>query len=286
MTRLDLHQTRRATHWLFRVSISLTTTLACPLLATAGPPLPGLVGAVAVGQASYGTVKGRLVWGGDTLPPAVDLVEKGKAPKDPEICAKDQSILSHALEVDPKSKGVAHGFAYIIRPKGTNPDAVKDLLAAKPKLEIDQKNCDFLPHSIAMMQDQSLVLKSSDAVGHNVRLSGFNNPGINQVLAPKGQLDIKLVAERFPIEIRCDIHPWMHGHVMIFDHPFFAVTGPDGSFELRGVPPGSQNVVVWQEKVGYVTPGMARGMPVNVAAGEVVNLREIKIDPAKVKNGN
>ena len=73
---------------------------------------------------------------------------------------------------------------------------------------------------------------------------------------------------------------------MIFDHPFFAVTGPDGSFELRGVPPGSQNVVVWQEKVGYVTPGMARGMPVNVAAGEVVNLREIKIDPAKVKNGN
>ena len=41
---------------------------------------------------------------------------------------------------------------------------------------------------------------------------------------------------------------------MIFDHPFFAVTGPDGSFEIKGVPAGDQNVVVWQEKIGYVTP--------------------------------
>ena len=55
--------------------------------------------------------------------------------------------------------------------------------------------------------------------------------------------------------VACDIHPWMHGHVMIFDHPFFAVTGPDGSFEIKGVPAGDQNVVVWQEGVGYVTPG-------------------------------
>ena len=70
---------------------------------------------------------------------------------------------------------------------------------------------------------------------------------------------------------------------MVFDHPFFAVTGPDGSFEIKGVPAGDQNVVVWQEKVGYVTPGTGRGMPVKVAAGEVTDVGEIKIDPAKVK---
>ena len=44
------------------------------------------------------------------------------------------------------------------------------------------------------------MMKSSDPVGHNVRLTGFNNPGINQIVAPNGQLDVKLVAERFPIE--------------------------------------------------------------------------------------
>ena len=172
MTRLDLHQTRRDALAFSRLDQSDDHAgLPASRHGRAAVTWPGR--AVAVGQASYGTVKGRLVWGGDTLPPAVDLVEKGKAPKDPEICAKDQSILSHALEVDPKSKGVAHGFAYIIRPKGTNPDAVKDLLAAKPKLEIDQKNCDFRAALDRHDQDQSLVLKSSDAVGHNVRLTRF-----------------------------------------------------------------------------------------------------------------
>ena len=272
MTMTRLAEQGRARRWLRYVSIGLAIPLFCPLFAQAAPPLGAVLASAAVGQGSYGTIKGRLVWGGDTAPPAEDLVAKGEAKKDPEICAKDQRILSHALEVDPKTKGVAYGFAYIVRPKGTNPDAVKDLLAKKPKVEVDQKNCDFLPHSTAILQDQALLLKSSDAVGHNVRLTGLNNPGINQVLAPKGELEVKLIAERFPVNLACDIHPWMHGHVMVFDHPFFAVTGPDGSFEIKGVPAGSQNLVVWQEKVGFVTPGRGQGTPVKVAAGEVTNV--------------
>jgi hypothetical protein len=231
------------------------------------------------GQGEYGTIKGRLVWGGDAVPPAKVEVEAGKANKDPEICAKDQPIASHELEVDPKSKGVSNGYAYLVRPKGSNPALLKEALAQRPKVDMDQINCDFLPHSVAILQDQSLHMKSSDPVGHNVRLTGFNNPGINQVLAPKGELDVKLVAERLPIKVACDIHPWMHGHVMVFDHPFFAVTGTDGSFEIKGVPAGSQNLVVWQEKGGYVTSGKGRGMPVNVEAGKVSDVGEIKIAP-------
>ncbi len=129
-------------------------------------------------------------------------------------------------------------------------------------------------------------MKSSDPVGHNVRMTGFTNPGINQVVAPNGTLTVKLVAERLPLRVGCDIHPWMHGHVMVFDHPFFAVTGADGSFELKGVPAGDYQLVVWQEKVGYVTPGAGRGMPVHVAAGQASEVGEIKIDPAKVKANN
>jgi hypothetical protein len=268
-----------------RVQLLVWLSLAVPLLplrAEAAAPAGGLLVLGVVGQANYGTIKGRLVWGGEKIPPPEVLAAIGKATKDPEICARDQSIVSHELEIDPKTKGVAYGFAYILRPKGSNPAAVKALIAKDPKVVMDQKNCEFVPHSVALHQDQILLMKSSDSKSHNVHLSGFNN-GVNQIVQANGELDLKVVAERLPFEVKCDLHPWMHGRIMILDHPFFAVTGVDGSFEIKGVPPGEQNFVLWQEKVGYVTPGAGGRMPVKVTAGEVTDVGDIKIDPAKVK---
>ena len=89
-----------------------------------------------------------------------------------------------------------------------------------------------------MHQDQAFVFKSSDPVNHNVQLCGFTNAPFNQILAPNGTHRSKLVAERRPIAVACDIHPWMKGYIMVFDHPFFAVTAEDGSFEIKGVPAG------------------------------------------------
>ncbi len=66
---------------------------------------------------------------------------------------------------------------------------------------------------------------------------------------------------------------------MVFDHPFFAVTKEDGSFEIDGVPAGSQNLVVWQERVGYVNEGAARGMPVKIEAGKPTDVGLIKLMP-------
>jgi hypothetical protein len=253
---------------------------------SAAPPPFAVAALGAIGQAGDGSIKGRLVWGGDSIPPVVDLVAKGQASKDPNICATTMAIRSHNLEVDPKTKGVAHGFAYLSRPKANNPALVQQLVAKSPKLEMDQKNCDFLPHSLAIHEEQTLMMKSSDPVSHNVRMTGFVNPGMNQVIAPNGELSVKLVAERLPLRVGCDIHPWMHGHVMVFNHPFFAVTKADGSFELKGVPPGDYKLVVWQEEVGYVTPGGGTGTPVTVAAGNATDVGEVKIDPAKAKKNN
>jgi hypothetical protein len=245
-----------------------------------------VVGAVeARAQGSYGTIKGRLVWGGSDIPPAKNLVEVGQAPKDPAVCAKSDPIPSRELVVDPKTKGVRYAFVYLVRPQGTNPEAVKELLAKAPQAVIDQKNCEFIPYVTAMIQDQPLVLKSSDPINHNVRFSAFTNAPFNQILPPNGQVEIKLVAERRPIPLNCDIHPWMKGFIMVFDHPFFDVTNEDGSFEIEGVPAGAQNLVVWQEKVGYVTEGLARGQSVQVKVGQVTDIGAIKLDPAKVKVG-
>ena len=89
---------------------------------------------------------------------------------------------------------------------------------------------------------------------------------------------MKLVAERRPILVACDIHPWMKAYIMVFDHPFFAVTAEDGSFEIKGVPAGEQNLVVWQEKVGYVNPEKAKGTPVSGQGGRDVGRGAITIE--------
>ena len=269
----------------FLNGLGLAVALIFAVLATAGSPVNAILAAGMVGQAEFGTIKGRLVWGGAEAPPAKVDVEQGKATKDPDVCAKNQSILSREIVVAPKTKGVANGFAYLVRPKGKNPEAVNELIAKNPKVVLDQIDCRFMPYTLAIHQDQTLVIKSSDPIGHNVRFNSFGNGAANEMLAAKGQLEKKLVAERFPIAVACDIHPWMKGYLMVFDHPFFTITGTDGSFEIKGVPAGQQNLVVRQENVGWVTPGKGTGMPVTVKAGEVTDLGEITLDPATVKLG-
>ena len=85
------------------------------------PPTGAMIAASLLGQNEYGTIKGRLVWGGDEVPAPKVLEPLGKASKNPEVCAKNAAILDHALIVDPKTKGVSNALAYLVRPKGATP---------------------------------------------------------------------------------------------------------------------------------------------------------------------
>lgn len=236
---------------------------------------------VAVPVAAYGTIKGRLVWKDGAYPPPKILVKKGDAAvQNAAVCAVE-NITSRALIVEPKTRGIKNGLAYLVKPNGTNPDLEKSILAKTPKVIIDQKNCVFTPYVSAMMKSQSLVFTSQDSVNHNVHGSGFNN-AFNRAVGQGQELAVQPLAERLPLRVVCDIHGWMKCFIGIYDHPFFAVTGDDGSFEIQGVPAGKQNIVVWQELQGFVTPGFARGKAIEVPAGGVVDVGDVAIDSAKV----
>ncbi len=243
-----------------------------------------LSGSLGTGKAAvaqgFGTIKGRVVWAGAALPNAALKVKKGDAAaKDAAVCAVED-IPNEDYVVDPATKGVANAFAYVTTPKGSNPDAEKALLDAASSVVIDQKGCRFIPHAVALHKAQKLVFQSSDSVGHNIRYTSFSVGSLNQMLSPMGKLPVEFPgAEKNPVNLQCDIHPWMTSVFMVFDHPFYAVTKADGSFEIKGVPAGTQKVIVRQEKAGFVTPGARNGISIEVKAGEVVDLGEIKLTP-------
>jgi hypothetical protein len=264
------------------IAAGLAGLLGPARMADAAIPPAGLVSSSVAGQGEYGTIKGRVVWDGEALTPKV-LVEQGKASKDPEVCGANQPILSQEVIVDPKTKGVAGALVYLANPKGANPEAVAELMKKRPTALLDQKGCEFFPYIQGIYKEQTLEIKSSDPVSHNIRYTPFTNPALNQMLAAGQKLDVKFEPERRPIMVLCDIHPWMKAYVAVFDHPFYAISGKDGTFEIHGVPAGAQNLVVWQETAGWINPGKAKGTPVTVTAGETADAGEFKLTPKPSK---
>jgi hypothetical protein len=52
------------------------------------------------------------------------------------------------------------------------------------------------------------------------------------------------------IRVKCNIHPWMHAFIGVVGNPYFAVSGEDGSFELKNLPPGDYTLEAWHETLG------------------------------------
>jgi hypothetical protein len=119
---------------------------------------------------------------------------------------------------------------------------------------IDQQGCMYDPHVIAMQVGQKLMVKNSDPFLHNIHSLAETNPGFNMAQPNKDPGSPATQQPKVPeyIHIKCDVHPWMSGYVAVFDHPFFAVTGDDGSFTIptAGLADGEYTLTAWQEKLG------------------------------------
>ncbi len=115
---------------------------------------------------------------------------------------------------------------------------------------MDQVNCRFSPHVVAIRTGQVLQFHSSDPVPHNVRGQCEANPAFNFMMASAGQSQEMTFNKPEFFTVHCDVHPWMNGSVGVFDHPLFAVTGDGGKFRIEHIPPGKYTLVAWHERLG------------------------------------
>jgi len=133
----------------------------------------------------------------------------------------------------------------------------------KETVPLDQHGCLFVPRVLGMRAGQSLDVKNSDTVSHNIHPMPENNREFNQQQSPQApDIEHKFPRADIMIPVKCNVHSWMHAYIGVVDHPYFAVTAADGSFELKNVPPGDYGVTVWHEKLGEQT------QQVHVAASE------------------
>jgi plastocyanin len=116
---------------------------------------------------------------------------------------------------------------------------------------IDQKSCRFDPHVLGVRVGQTLRITNSDPVTHNIHPQPTQNREWNQSQEPgAAALERKFVRPEIMMRVKCNVHAWMRAYVSAMDHPYFAVTGEDGSFEIAGLPPGDYAIEARHEKLG------------------------------------
>lgn len=121
----------------------------------------------------------------------------------------------------------------------------------KEPVVMDQKGCWFAPRVVGMQTGQPMKVTNSDPVTHNIHPQPQKNRDWNQSQGPEDPpLQRRFTLPEIMIPVKCNVHNWMRAWIGVVDHPYFAVTGADGVFELRNIPPGKYTVAVWQEKLG------------------------------------
>ncbi len=186
------------------------------------------------------TLKGTVKFQGTVPKPT--HIDMSADPK----CAQAHSTGAMTEEIEADSKGdLENVVVYVSQGLG---DAKFD--PPQQPAVIEQKGCMYMPHVIAIRANQSLNVVNADATTHNIHPSPNNNREMNQSQPPGVPLTLTFAREEIAIPVKCNIHPWMRSYIAVFKHPFFAVTGKDGSFEIPNLPPGNYTITAWHEKLG------------------------------------
>jgi len=198
--------------------------------------------APAVDTANAGGVNGSVTYAGaDT-----DTVIAMNA--DP-VCASLHQTPVDTNEIALKDGKLGNVFVYV--KSGLEG---KSFPAPTEKKEIDQVGCQYTPRVLGVQVGQPVTIKNTDATLHNVHALPTSNTEFNQA-QPQGlpPFDKTFDKPEVAVHVKCDVHPWMTSWVGVVDNPYYAVSGDDGGFSIKDLPPGKYTLEAWHEKLGTKT---------------------------------
>lgn len=121
----------------------------------------------------------------------------------------------------------------------------------KDAVVVEQKGCKYHPHALGVMVGQTIRIINSDPTTHNIHPTPKDNREWNESQAPQAApLEKTFTREEILLPVKCNQHPWMRMFISVVKNPFYAVSGPDGKFEIKGLPPGDYTLAFVQEKLG------------------------------------
>jgi len=194
-------------------------------------------------QTRGGTIKGHVKLTGKL--PGNSIIRMGMDPKCAQANAGRRVIQETvAATID---GSLANVFVTL---QGNFP---KTAVPAQPVV-IDQRGCLYAPRVVGARVGQTLQVKNSDDLLHNVHGMSAKTNSFN-ISEPKAGMvqQFTLKDEEIMLKVKCDVHSWMTSYVGVVNHPYFAVTNQMGTFEIDNVPPGTYTIQAWQEKYGPVT---------------------------------
>ena len=204
-----------------------------------------------VDPATTRTVSGRVVFAGKA--PAREVIKMSSDPSC--VTSGGQKPLDNAVLVAADG-ALQNAFVYL----KTGLDPAYAFPTPSTPVVLDQKGCFYVPRVLGLRVGQPLEMANTDPTFHNVHALPKENREFNHGLAPGiAPMRHTFTTPEVMVRFKCDVHGWMEARVGVMSHPFFAVTGADGSFSLAGVPPGTYTVEAWHEVFGTRTAEVTVG---------------------------
>jgi plastocyanin len=212
--------------------------------ATVQPAAPSPAPASNKPEDLVGIISGQVTFEGDK--PVVKPISMDAVP----ACAKQHPARIESEEVFVNGNGTLRNV-FIHLKSGVPAKAWP--VPATPVL-LDQKGCLFSPRVVVVHTGQTLEIGNADPMMHNVHPLTRLNEEFNVAQPPQGErLRKQFVTPEVMIPMVCNMHPWMKAFVNVVNHPFYAVTGSEGTFKLAGVPPGRYEIEAVHERLGAKT---------------------------------